>query len=41
MATAGLDLLVALAASVLLPIWTGEVLPYNTWHIRMWFPTWV
>ena len=23
------------------PIWTGEVIPYSAWHIRMWFPTWV
>jgi dolichyl-phosphate-mannose--protein O-mannosyl transferase len=23
------------------PIWTGEVIPWNAWHIRMWFPTWV
>ncbi|HET7900771.1 MAG TPA: phospholipid carrier-dependent glycosyltransferase [Candidatus Nanopelagicales bacterium] len=38
----GLFLMVALAASwFFYPIWTGEVMPYNAWHIRMWFPTWV
>jgi len=23
------------------PIWTGQVIPYAEWHVRMWFPTWV
>jgi dolichyl-phosphate-mannose--protein O-mannosyl transferase len=23
------------------PIWTGDVIPYSAWQIRMWFPTWV
>ncbi|MGV1006090.1 MAG: dolichyl-phosphate-mannose--protein mannosyltransferase [Candidatus Nanopelagicales bacterium] len=23
------------------PIWTGQVLPYGHWHLRMWLPTWV
>ena len=23
------------------PIWTGQTIPYDVWHIRMWFPTWV
>jgi dolichyl-phosphate-mannose--protein O-mannosyl transferase len=23
------------------PVWTGEVIPYTAWQIRMWFPTWV
>lgn len=38
----GLFLMIALAASwFFYPIWTGELLPWNAWHIRMWFPTWV
>ena len=23
------------------PIWTGEVIPYTQWQLRMWMPTWV
>lgn len=23
------------------PIWTGEVIPYDQWRLRMWMPTWV
>ncbi len=23
------------------PIWTGEVIPYNQWTLRMWMPTWI
>ncbi len=23
------------------PVWTGEVIPYSAWQLRMWFPTWV
>ena len=23
------------------PIWTGELLPYDQWQLRMWMPTWV
>jgi dolichyl-phosphate-mannose--protein O-mannosyl transferase len=38
----GSFLLVTLAVSwFFYPVWSGEVLPYNAWHIRMWFPTWV
>ena len=38
----GLFLMIALAASwFFYPIWTGELMPWNAWHIRMWFPTWV
>ena len=22
------------------PIWTGEVIPYDAWRLRMWMPTW-
>lgn len=34
--------LTAVAASwFFYPIWTGEVVPYDYWHIHMWFPSWV
>jgi dolichyl-phosphate-mannose-protein mannosyltransferase len=34
--------LLALAASwFFYPVWSGEVIPYTAWQIRMWFPTWV
>ncbi len=23
------------------PVWTGEVIPYDAWRMRMWFSTWV
>lgn len=23
------------------PVWTGELLPYSQWQLRMWMPTWV
>jgi dolichyl-phosphate-mannose--protein O-mannosyl transferase len=23
------------------PIWTGEVIPYDKWRLRMWMPTWI
>jgi len=23
------------------PIWTGEVIPYDAWRMRMWFATWI
>ena len=23
------------------PIWTGEVIPYDQWRLRMWMPSWV
>lgn len=30
-----------LAAWWFYPIWTGQVIPYEDWHLRMWLPTWV
>jgi dolichyl-phosphate-mannose--protein O-mannosyl transferase len=39
---AGSIVLLALAASwFFYPVWSGEVIPYTAWQIRMWFPTWV
>lgn len=41
-AAVGLYLLaVVLAAWWFYPIWTGEVIPYQQWQMRMWLPTWV
>lgn len=38
----GTILMLAVAAAwFFYPIWTGEVIPYSAWQIRMWFPTWV
>jgi dolichyl-phosphate-mannose--protein O-mannosyl transferase len=35
-------LLMAVAATWwFYPIWTGEVIPYSAWQLRMWLPTWV
>ena len=37
----GLFLLVVIAAAWwFYPIWTGEVIPYESWRLRMWMPTW-
>ena len=33
-------LLVVAAAWFFYPIWTGEVIPYQAWRLRMWMPTW-
>ncbi len=33
-------LLVVAAAWWFYPIWTGEVIPYDQWRLRMWLPTW-
>lgn len=30
-----------LAAWWFWPIWTGEVIPYEQWQLRMWMPTWI
>lgn len=32
---------VVLAAWWFYPIWTAEVIPYEAWRLRMWFPTWI
>jgi dolichyl-phosphate-mannose-protein mannosyltransferase len=34
-------LLVVICAWWFYPIWTGEVLPYEEWRLRMWMPTWI
>ena len=37
----GLFLLVVIAAAWwFYPIWTGEMIPYDSWRLRMWMPTW-
>ncbi|MFM7148023.1 MAG: hypothetical protein ACKOW5_17060, partial [Actinomycetales bacterium] len=34
-------LLVVVAAWWFYPIWTGQVIPYEAWTLRMWMPTWI
>jgi dolichyl-phosphate-mannose--protein O-mannosyl transferase len=34
-------LIVALTFWYFYPIFTGEVIPYEEWHVRMWLDTWV
>ena len=34
-------LLIVAAAWFFMPIWTGQVIPYERWDWRMWLPTWV
>jgi dolichyl-phosphate-mannose--protein O-mannosyl transferase len=33
-------LLVVAAAWWMYPVWTGELMPYDQWRLRMWLPTW-
>ena len=40
-AVAGYLLMVVLAAWWFYPVWTGQVIPYEAWQTRMWWPTWV
>ena len=32
---------VVLAAWWFYPVWTGQVIPYDQWNLRMWMPTWI
>ena len=34
-------LLIVIAAWWFYPVWTGQVMPYSQWQLRMWMPTWV
>ena len=36
-------ILVAMVAAAwwFYPIWTGEVIPYDAWRMRMWFSSWI
>ncbi|MBU6245142.1 MAG: phospholipid carrier-dependent glycosyltransferase [Actinomycetales bacterium] len=34
-------LLVVVAAWWFYPVWTGQVIPYQEWTLRMWMPTWI
>lgn len=39
---AGAVVLVVIAATwFFLPIWTGQTITYEQWHLRMWLPTWI
>lgn len=33
--------LIVIAAWWFYPVWTGQVMPYDQWQLRMWMPTWV
>ena len=37
----GYLLAVVLAAWWFYPIWTAELIPYESWRMRMWLPTWI
>jgi dolichyl-phosphate-mannose-protein mannosyltransferase len=38
----GIFLVAVIAATwFFLPIWTGELITYEQWRMRMWFPTWI
>lgn len=41
LAAGALLLLIVLVAWWMYPIWTGQVIPYEQWTLRMWMPTWV
>ena len=32
---------VLLASAFFAPVWTGEVIPYSGWRLRMWMPSWI
>jgi dolichyl-phosphate-mannose-protein mannosyltransferase len=32
---------IVIAAWWFYPIWTGQVMPYEQWQLRMWMPTWI
>ena len=40
-AVGAIMLLVVLVAWWMYPVWTGMVLPYDEWQLRMWMPTWI
>lgn len=40
-AAGGIVLAAVIAGWWFYPVWTGEVLPYDAWRLRMWMPTWV
>jgi dolichyl-phosphate-mannose-protein mannosyltransferase len=40
-AAAAIVVAMVLAGWWFYPIWTAEVIPYQAWHLRMWFSTWV
>ncbi|HAN70446.1 MAG TPA: phospholipid carrier-dependent glycosyltransferase, partial [Actinobacteria bacterium] len=39
---AGIIVLATVAAAWwFYPIWTGQVIPYDAWRLRMWFESWI
>ncbi len=37
----GLYLAIGLCFLYFLPIYLGQIIPYDQWHARMWFPSWI
>ena len=37
----GFTLAVVLISLFFLPLWTGQTISYNYWHLHMWLPSWV
>ena len=37
----GFVFLAVLVSYFMMPIWTGEIVPYDYWRIHMWFPSWI
>ncbi|WP_375164824.1 dolichyl-phosphate-mannose--protein mannosyltransferase [Arthrobacter sp.] len=37
----GFVVLAVLVAAYFLPIWTAETIPYDSWRLRMWMPSWI
>ena len=40
-AVGGFAVLVLALSYFMMPIWTGEVIPYDYWRLHMWLPTWI
>ena len=34
-------LLITAVSIFFMPLWRGDLISYNFWHIHMWFPTWI
>lgn len=41
LAVGGFCLLVLVLFAFFWPVWTGQVIPYDQWRWRMWFPSWI
>jgi dolichyl-phosphate-mannose--protein O-mannosyl transferase len=34
-------LLTVVVSYFMMPVWTGEVVAYDYWHLHMWLPSWI